>query len=74
MFKKIDGDPYGTQALPGDVNGDGAISFTDVSVLYGYLLGLNSLSPELAANADVDGDRAVTFNDVGALYYFCLGN
>lgn len=62
------------QGLLGDVNGDGAVTFTDISVLYGFLLGKNVLPPELLANADFDGDGTVTFNDVGALYYYCLGS
>ena len=58
-FKEIK--EYGT--LRGDVNGDGTVTITDVSLMVAYILGQQS-DDFIAANADVNGDGSITVTDV----------
>lgn len=51
--------------VPGDVNGDGNITITDVTVLIDYLL--SETSPINSANADVNGDARINITDVTSL-------
>ncbi len=53
-----------TQAVLGDVDGDGEMSIGDVTALIDYLLGGSGI--EMAA-ADVDGDHEISIGDVTAL-------
>ena len=50
----------------GDVNGDGAISVTDVGMMISFILGQNPEGFNEDA-ADMNGDSEVTVTDVGAL-------
>lgn len=52
----------------GDVNGDGMLSFSDIALIYNYLLGGIEEDPQLAANADVNGDGELSFTDIVMLY------
>ena len=56
----------------GDVDGDGEVSISDVSVLVDYLLQGDQVQIDLD-NADVDGDGEVTISDVSALIDKLLG-
>ena len=56
----------GPIVLVGDVNNDGNVDITDVTVLIDYLLGSDSIDINLAA-ADVDNDGNVNITDVTAL-------
>ena len=56
----------------GDVDGDGEVSISDVSVLVDYLLQGDQVQINLD-NADVDGDGEVTISDVSALIDKLLG-
>ncbi len=55
----------------GDVNGDGIVSSTDVTVIYNVLLG-NDYTYQ--STADVNEDLAVTATDVTIVYDILLGN
>lgn len=50
----------------GDVNGDGKLSITDLSLLKNYLTG-NVSDNFIAANADVNGDGKITATDLSIL-------
>lgn len=54
--------------LIGDVNGDGIVSFSDISTLYAALTSDTPLSEECALAADYNGDGTVNFGDVAQLY------
>ena len=57
------------EVVPGDVDGDGVVSISDVSTLIDFLLG-NEPAPERDVNmlgADVDEDGVVGISDVSAL-------
>lgn len=57
------------QPIAGDLDGDGHLSFNDVSSLYLALLnGSDSI-----ANGDVDGNGDVNFADITALYLAIMG-
>ena len=64
-FSKIE-----CMAEQGDINGDGHISISDVSVLIDLLLCDDGTS----ANADVNGDNVVTIADVTALIDYLLSD
>ena len=49
--------------LKGDVNGDGEVNVTDVTMIVEHVLGQNN-SSFIAANADVNGDGSITVTDV----------
>ena len=57
-------------AFKGDVNGDGVITSSDVTVLYDFLLN-NDVSN--LVNADVNGDGNITSVDVTIVYNILLG-
>ena len=52
-----------------DVNGDGSVSATDVTIVYNYLLDTGDVS---AYDCDVDQDGAVTTADVTLIYNILL--
>ena len=57
----------------GDVNGDGAITVTDVMLLVNHILGhINEFFIE--ENADVNGDKDITVTDVMVLVKMVLNN
>lgn len=49
--------------LPGDVNGDGALTSSDLVLLSRYMLGTVALTDEQIAAADVNGDGLITAAD-----------
>ena len=53
-----------------DVNGDGSVTSTDVTVLYNYLLNDDMIYP--ASNYDVDGDGHITSVDITEIYNVML--
>lgn len=53
-----------------DVNDDGNVTSTDITILYNYLLGTNN---DVTDSYDVDGDGAVTAADITAIYNILLG-
>ncbi len=52
--------------LPGDVNGNGVVSITDITVLIDYMLSGSHIFI-IKDNADVDGNGEITINDVTTL-------
>ncbi len=57
---------YGTNGIPGlvgDVDGDGAVTISDVTALIDYLLA----ETPIAGDGDIDGDGNITIGDVTAL-------
>ena len=61
----------GSGVLMGDVDGDGSLSFADISYLYTYILAQGTLNVPEAA--DVDGNGSVGFEDITALYALIVG-
>lgn len=61
----------GSSTILGDVNGDGYVNVTDVTLLVNNLLGFENAS-FVAANADLNGDNDITVTDVTALVNLIL--
>ena len=61
----------GTVVVPGDVDGDGAVTAGDVTALYNYILNNDSSS---IVNGDQDGDGSITAGDVTFVYNILLGS
>ena len=61
----------GSSSILGDVNGDGYVNVTDVTLLVNNLLGFENAS-FVAANADLNGDNDITVTDVTALVNLIL--
>ncbi len=59
--------------LLGDVDCDGEVTFSDISLLAQYLAGNAALTEQGMANADMDQNGDITFADVGAIYQFLVG-
>jgi len=57
----------------GDADCDGYATFSDVALLYGYILGLYDIPEQGRLNTDMNGDGQSTFNDVAGLYQYILG-
>lgn len=64
-------DPNAIVIVPGDVNGDGAVTSADVTCVYNYLLNNDETFID---TCDVNGDGAVTSADVTVIYNILLGN
>ena len=63
---------YGEQpAVPGDVNGDGAVTAADITALYSFLLNYDVTN---LINGDQNNDGNITAGDVTAVYNILLGN
>ncbi|MDY6294113.1 MAG: dockerin type I domain-containing protein, partial [Bacteroidales bacterium] len=60
----------GGQGVPGDVNGDGEVTGSDVTALYNHIL-FGQDTPIF--NGDQNGDNEVTGSDVTAVYNIILG-
>ena len=56
----------------GDINGDGVVNVTDVTMLVNHILGINDES-FVIENADVTRDGDITVTDVTALVNLILG-
>lgn len=57
----------------GDVNSDGTVSVSDVTMLVDHILGSNN-DNFIIENADVNGDRIISVTDVTTLVDIILGN
>ncbi len=60
----------GDDPIPGDVNGDGNVTSSDITALYNYLL---SNDDSELVNGDQTGDGNITSSDVTAVYNILLG-
>ena len=58
-------------AVPGDVNGDGAVTSVDVTCIYNYLLNGDQTFID---TCDVDGDGFITTVDITVIYNIMLGS
>lgn len=67
----LPGEAQQQQNIPGDVNGDGNVTASDVTALYTFLL---SGDMSEIVNGDQDGDGEITTHDVTIVYEFLLGN
>ena len=56
--------------VPGDVNGDGTVTSSDITILYNYILNSDT---EGLVYGDQDGDGAITSGDVTFVYNILLG-
>ncbi len=66
--------PYlNDETVVGDVNGDGSVNISDVTVLIDYLLGSGTATVDMDA-ADVNSDGLVNISDVTILIDMLLGN
>lgn len=63
--------PASAWALIGDVNGDGAVTATDVTAVYNYLLNGDQT---YITTLDVNGDGLISATDVTIIYDILLGN
>ncbi len=63
-----------TTTLLGDADCDGNVTFSDISVMYLYLIGQSTLTAQGELNADMDGDGSVTFSDISVLYVLLIGS
>ena len=59
--------------LPGDIDGDGDVTISDVTALLNYLSDTENASANMAA-LDPDGDGSVTISDVTALLNYLSDN
>ena len=59
-----------SDALPGDVNGDGLVSSVDITAIYNYLLNNDSSA---IINGDQDGDGIISSVDITIIYNILLG-
>ena len=59
--------------LLGDADCNGAVNFSDISLIYLYLMGQGALSPQGVINSDFNCDGSVTFADVSEIYLFIIG-
>jgi hypothetical protein len=66
----VDDMPAST-AIPGDVNGDGDVTATDITLLYNIILSNDYTG---VVNDDQDGDGIITSTDVTIVYNIILGN
>lgn len=60
----------GEEAIPGDVNGDGTVTASDVTALYDYMLNNDDSH---VVNGDQNGDGEITSSDITAIYNILLG-
>ncbi len=58
-------------AVPGDVNGDGSVTASDVTAIYNYLLNNDDSA---LVNGDQNGDGYITAADVTIVYNIMLGS
>lgn len=61
--------PYG-EIVPGDVNGDGVCTSSDITALYNHILYNDN---NAIVNGDQNGDGVITSSDVTAVYNILLG-
>ena len=66
----LPGEAQQQQSVPGDVNGDGEVTASDVTALYTFLLA-GDMSE--IVNGDQDGDGDITTHDVTTVYEILLG-
>ena len=68
LYHKIDLPIDEPEIIYGDVDGNGVVDMSDVSMLFSYLNGGTELSPEALEAADVNRDGFVNIMDISAIY------
>ena len=63
--------PFGEEAKPGDVNGDGRVNIADIVYIVNYILGSTSETSNLSA-ADIDQNGVVDEKDIEAIIAIIL--
>ena len=63
------------EIIPGDADGDGELTFNDVTVLYYYLLNgdMTGMTPESLAGADLNNDGVISVSDITLMFNLLLG-
>ena len=63
------------EIIPGDADGDGELTFNDVTALYYYLLNgdMTGMTPESLASADLNNDGVVSVSDITLMFNLLLG-
>ena len=63
------------EIIPGDVDGDGELTFNDVTVLYYYLLNgdMTGMTLENLASGDLNNDGVISVSDITLMYNLLLG-
>ena len=59
--------------LKGDADCSGTLSFSDISMVYGYIIAGSSLTPLGLLNADMDDNGDIGFTDVSQMYITLVG-
>ncbi len=59
--------------LPGDVDGDGEVTFLDITVLYLFLTGEGGIDEAYLANADYNADGEPSYADITDMYIALIG-
>ena len=72
IYKGMCYDPTKFENLWGDVNGDGKVNITDVTILISMLIGNNTPVLHSSANGDVNSDGYVNITDVTTLINYVL--
>lgn len=66
-------DTNASEAVPGDINGDGVVNINDAIMVMKHVLGLSNLAGEQLEAADVTGSGAVDIRDVTRIMQISLG-
>ena len=63
------------EITPGDADGDGELTFNDVTALYYYLLNgdMTGMTPESLAGADLNNDGVISVSDITLMFNLLLG-
>ena len=59
---------------PGDANGDGKITVTDIAVVVNHILSIPNGADFSVIGADANGDGKITVTDIGVIVDMILGN
>ena len=72
-----DGDELKSQfvnIVPGDVNGSGTITISDVAKIFSHIMGFSNLDEDYNISAaDVNGSNSITISDVSKIYSYIMG-
>lgn len=60
--------------INGDVNSDGKVTSTDISIIERHMLGINNLSYELTTVADLNKDNIISSSDISILERYLIGS
>jgi len=71
LYKLVD-EPSAPDFILGDVNNDGAVDVSDVTMIIGVILGSNELTPYVMLAGDVCADGTIDVSDVTAIISMIL--